>query len=237
MGCPTNCFNRPLAVLAPAEHCVVPPSEALTVMPKKGVNLRKISKVIGCAFKNALRLHFDSILLFDNDSYPSAYFLSILALEELGKVTMLDNFVWHSRIDRRRNAKEEQQSIDRVFQHQLKQKVFATDAEWFVPKKILENFRDGKIEVMKQNAVYVGLTRKNRKADLNGKVISPYDVGMQKARRQITVVNDFLVDLTLGTIKQVYGIDTEEVQSMLNASCSLNLRSDGNSWDAWPPSV
>ena len=59
---------------------------------------------------------------------------------------MLDDFVWHSRIDRRRNAKEEQQSIDRVFHNELKQKVFATDAEWFVPKYILENFRDGRLK-------------------------------------------------------------------------------------------
>lgn len=192
-------------------------------MAKQGVSLRKMCKVIGCAFENALRLHFDSILLFDNDSYPSAYFLSILALEELGKVTMLDNFVWHSRIDGRRNAKDEQESIDGIFQHQIKQRVFANDAEWFVPKKLLEDFRDGKIEVMKQNAVYVGLTRKNRKSDLNGKVISPYDVGLLKARRQITVVNDFLLDLTLGTLKEVYCIDTEEVESMLNEELLAEL--------------
>lgn len=201
----------------------MPRPEALTIMGTKGVNLRKMCKVIGCAFENALRLHFDSILLFDNESYPSAYFLSILSLEELGKVTMLDNFVWHSRIDGRYSAQDEQRSIDRIFQHQVKQKVFATDAEWFVPKKLLENFRNGKIEVMKQNAVYVGLTRKNRKSDLNGKVISPYDVGMLKARRQITVVNDFLLDLTLGTLAKVYGIDTEEVESMLNEDLLAEL--------------
>ncbi len=192
-------------------------------MSKKGVSLRKMCKVIGCAFENALRLHFDSILLFDNESYPSAYFLSILSLEELGKVTMLDNFVWHSRIDGRYGAHEEQRSIDRIFQHQTKQNVFATNAEWFVPKKLLQDFRNGKIEVMKQNAVYVGLTRKNRKSDLNGKVLTPYDVGMPKARRQITVVNDFLVDLTMGTMAQVYGIDTEEVESMLNENLLAEL--------------
>ena len=136
---------------------------------------------------------------------------------------MLDNFVWHSRIDGRGSPKREQESIDRIFQHQTKQKVFATDAEWFVPKKLLADFRNGKIELMKQNAVYVGLSRKGRKSDLNGKVISPYDVGMLKAGRQITILNDFLLDLTLGTLKEVYCIDTKEVESMLNEELLAEL--------------
>jgi AbiV family abortive infection protein len=183
---------------------------------KSGVNLNKISKVVELAFENALRLHFDSILLFENESYPSAYFLSILALEELGKVTLLDYFVWHSRISGRRSSKDEQDYIDSIFRHQLKQKVFANQAEYFVPKNMLDNFRSGNIEIMKQNAVYVGLERKNREANLKGKVITPYNVSMKKARQQITVVNDFLIDLTLGTIKEIYKIDTEGVEMMLN---------------------
>ena len=85
-----------------------------------------------------------------------------------------------------------------------------------MPKKLLADFRSGKLELLKQNAVYVGLPRKGRKNDLKGKVIIPFTVGMPKSRRQITVVNDFLMDLTLGTIKEVYSIDTEEVESMLN---------------------
>lgn len=192
-------------------------------MTNKGVNLRKIEKVIGFAFENALRLHFDSIFLFENDSYPSAYFLSVLALEELGKVTILDNFVWHTTTSGRRSARDEQESIDRIFQHQLKQRIFANDAERFVPKKLLDSFRNGKVEVLKQNAVYVGLARKGRKTDLNGKVISPYDVGLPKARRQITIVNDFLIDLALGTIKEVYLIDNEYVESMLNEELLVEL--------------
>ncbi len=136
---------------------------------------------------------------------------------------MLDNFVWYSRIYGRGSAKDEQESIDRVFQHQLKQRVFAKDAESFVPKKLLADFRSGKLEMLKQNAVYVGLPRKSRKTDLNGKVIIPFSVGMLKSRRQITIVNDFLIDLTFGTIKEVYSIDTEEVESMLNEQLLAEL--------------
>lgn len=64
---------------------------------KKGVNLKKLEKMEELTFKNALRLHFDSITMYKNRSYPTAYFLSILALEELGKASLLDDFVWQSR--------------------------------------------------------------------------------------------------------------------------------------------
>jgi AbiV family abortive infection protein len=181
---------------------------------KNGVNLNKISKVAELAFENALRLHFDSILLFEHESYPSAYFLSILALEEFGKYTLLDDFVWHSRIDGRR--KDELKDIDLILQHQLKQRVFAWDAEDFIPKRILDDFRSGRLEVLKQNAVYVGLERRQRKTNLKGKVIVPYNVGKEKAKRQITIVNDFLIDLTLSVMKEIYIIDTEGVELMLN---------------------
>ncbi|MDQ1591613.1 MAG: hypothetical protein QOG71_2240 [Pyrinomonadaceae bacterium] len=183
-------------------------------MTNSRVNLNKISKVAELAFENGIRLHFDSILLFEHESHPSAYFLSILALEEFGKYTLLDNFVWHSRIDGRRP--DEVKELDRILWHQLKQKVFANDAEDFIPKKILDDFRSGKLEVLKQNAVYVGLKRIQRKTNLKSKVITPYSVGEEKAKRQITIVNDFLINLTLSVIKDVYIIDTEGVESMLN---------------------
>ena len=37
------------------------------------------------AIKNAIRIHYDSILLFENESYPTSYHLSVLALEEIAK--------------------------------------------------------------------------------------------------------------------------------------------------------
>lgn len=56
------------------------------------VNLRKVEKMAYLALENGLRLHQDSILLFNNKRYPSAYFLSILALEEIGKFFLIEDF-------------------------------------------------------------------------------------------------------------------------------------------------
>ena len=71
------------------------------------VNLRKIDRMGVFAFENAIRLHEDSVCLFANDRLPSAFALSVLSLEELGKYFMLEDFVWHSRMDRMKPKEEE----------------------------------------------------------------------------------------------------------------------------------
>ena len=49
------------------------------------VSFDELSEMAILAFKNGLRLHFDSLILLKNDSYPSATMLSVLAMEEFGK--------------------------------------------------------------------------------------------------------------------------------------------------------
>ena len=50
----------------------------------------------------------------------------------------MDDFVWHSRVDGRRE--DELKDIDVILRHQLKQKIFAWDAKDFIPKRILDDF-------------------------------------------------------------------------------------------------
>jgi AbiV family abortive infection protein len=47
------------------------------------LNLRKLQHIAGLALQNGIRLHFDSIVLLKNKSYPSALFLSVIAMEEI----------------------------------------------------------------------------------------------------------------------------------------------------------
>ena len=58
-----------------------------------------IEHMASLAFKNGLRIHNDSIVLFNNKSYSTAYFLSVLAIEEFGKVQLLDDLYYHNNID------------------------------------------------------------------------------------------------------------------------------------------
>ena len=164
-------------------------------MPKNTVNLKKLERLEAITFKNALRLHFDSILLYKNKSYPSAYFLSILALEELGKVSLLDHFIFNAIVNGRMDSEIEILILGQMYQHRPKQIWFANDAEVLLPKRVWKEIRSGSMELCKQNSVYVGLNRKNRKLDPKSKIISPLKLKRKKAKEKITVVNDYLLIL------------------------------------------
>ena len=84
------------------------------------INLKKIERMEELAFKNTLRLHNDSIILFRARAYASSYFLSVLAQEELGKTYVLNDFIWHS-CEGRMSDKEEKKWLRMIYDHVFKQ--------------------------------------------------------------------------------------------------------------------
>ena len=62
----------------------LPIARILSVTLSK-ISVRKVNELEFQCYQNALRLHFDSILLLRADSYPSAFALSVIACEEFGK--------------------------------------------------------------------------------------------------------------------------------------------------------
>ena len=190
-----------------------------------GISLVKIDKMSGLSFENGLRLHFDSILLFRNQSYPSAYFLSVLAVEEIGKAFLLEDFLWHSIVDGRMEQESEARFLDRVFSHRFKQSSFARHLEVMGRSSFFRSLYGGELETLKQRSVYVGLPRHRKSIDLKGRINNPLKVGQVKAQKQITDVNDCLLDFTLGVIKQVYIVDSPSVEDSLNERLLSQLRS------------
>jgi len=67
---------------------------------------------------------------------------------------------------------------------------------------------------MKQNSIYVGLDRKKGKIDFKSKVRTPFKINRDKARRQITIVNDYIAELCVGIMKHVYYLDTDDSQRL-----------------------
>ena len=143
-------------------------------MQNKNVNLKKIERMGVLSFRNAIRLHEDSILLFSNERYPSAYTLSVLALEEVGKCITLEDFVYHSPSAERMDPKDEESWIRSIYNHRHKQNRFAEHINMpQFAKRAIENLYAGKIEAAKQNSIYVGLPRKGRRIDLKGRISTP----------------------------------------------------------------
>ena len=189
------------------------------------INLRKIEKMSCLAFKNGLRLHCDSILLFKNKCFPSAYFLSILALEEIGKFFLLEDFWWHSKINGRMDKKTEEEFIKLIYMHRPKQSSFAYNLDGPFPTSIFaKSLFNGDIETKKQNAIYVGLFRSKRKINTKSKINNPINISKLKSSNQITSVNDKLILFILGVIKTVYSVETECAEKILNKNLYKQLR-------------
>lgn len=212
------------------------------------INLKKLAKIEELALKNALRLHYDAMSLFKIKSYPSAYFLSVLSQEEIGKARILDDIVWYSMPNEDMPEGWKQIWVDRIFDHGAKQKQFILQGGIAVPdyrhelydKDFFKKVFSGGIEQLKQNSIYVGLPRHKKKteiqdadklglpykkaiADLRGKICSPFNVKREKAEKQITVVNDFLIDYIMGIIYGYYTWDNENISRFLNKNLLKRL--------------
>lgn len=197
------------------------------------VNLNKLAKVEALAFRNALRLHYDSIVLFKNGSYPSTYYLSVLASEELGKAFILGDIVFYAITGDSGDARRfplhllAVRGIDDVFSHRRKQVKFASQVSDLlflsIPKGYMEGVLFGRTEVLKQKAAYVGLSRKKGRTDLKSRVSVPTTIGRKAAVKQITNVNEYLLHLTLGVMKDVYTYDNENVERLLNKRLFVRL--------------
>jgi AbiV family abortive infection protein len=198
------------------------------------MKVKKAAKIAEQAFLNGVRLHKDSILLLNSHSYPSAYQLSVLAQEEIGKAFLMEDYIFYKNQNNESLLEDYSKLLEVVFtSHQPKQGAFSKQAdESYVRKghykvpKIMREASSGLMEVRKQNATYVGLTRKNRKVIFSGKILVPQKlVRPLTVKRMITRVNDFVVDLCEGFQRGIYAVETEELEEQLTLVLARELES------------
>ena len=198
---------------------------------------RQFDRLAGACFQNALRLHLDAIRLYKARSYPSALALSILAMEELAKTFLVEDSLWHDRVDD--VPVEEAWQFMRIDlrNHVIKQSVFANRArpprydfktrtsigDWFW-KLVLS----GDLERLKQSATYVGLST-GKSAKARTRIASPSRISARRARAFITVVSDYLIDLVVGHLRDYYDADSDAVRAATNSALLRRLLA------AWRP--
>ena len=183
------------------------------------------------SFQNAIRLHKDAIALYKLGSFLTAYQLSILSQEEIGKTFLLEEHIFQM-AGRVKDIDKETEDImtKALLSHRVKQRWFSRVADdYFKYKgkrlsKFIREVESGKLEENKQNATYVGLTKQNKTMNPNGKIINPLKrVKTEDAKKHITRVNDYIVDLIEGCRRGVYSVDTEEVDSCLTMDLAKEL--------------
>jgi AbiV family abortive infection protein len=169
------------------------------------------------SYQNAIRLHEDAIILFKKKRYPSAYNLSVHSLEEIGKYYWLDDFIWHSRIEGRMKAEDEEAFIQAIYSHRAKQGMFSYANN--PPDNALEIanlISTGQIEKHKQESMYVGLPKIKKGINLFGKISIPIKkITENRVSKQITFINDYIICHIAGLKKGAYCVDIEEVEHIL----------------------
>ena len=178
------------------------------------ISNRKLARIGELSFMNAVRLHKDAIILYKKRSFASAYFLSVLAIEELGRVHMIEKAL---SLDGGL-GEYEQQFLRVLYDHSMKQGYFYNNSffhSWFdgtaKHKAFIESISKGSLEKAKQESVYVGLPKNRKEVDTTGRLSNPFKVSEKKASKQITIVSDEILVLAFGHIYQVHGIDNPMV--------------------------
>jgi AbiV family abortive infection protein len=159
-----------------------------------GISKYKLNKIATESLRNTIRLHFDSVLLYENESYPSAFQLSVLALEEFSKANWVDHYIWSSETNEGYpDADFEQDWLKLLYLHPKKQWNFvARETDDYSPN-FLSLIKDRKLEEKKQNSIYVGLSRIKGKINTDSRVSTPWRVKQKDAKQFISIINDELL--------------------------------------------
>ncbi|MFY9462765.1 MAG: AbiV family abortive infection protein [Candidatus Sungiibacteriota bacterium] len=182
---------------------------------KKRITLSRIEKMAALSIDNALRFHFDSIALFKNQSYPSCFLLEVLAIEEIGKMFLLEDLWWHSVIEGKREEKEEKEWLNFMYSHRFKQNFFVRNFDASLKKRLSHVIVRGDLDILKQKSTYVGLRRQGKSIHLNKHIENPLDITKRMAEKLITDVSDELLVFIQGCIKGVYSVETKSVSRIL----------------------
>lgn len=180
---------------------------------------RKLENLALLSFKNALRLHNDSLVLFKEKSFSSAYFISVLALEELGKVNLLNSdHIWEALNYGGRDAVLS--SLKITYDHKVKQKAAFEWTSFYKKNKDRGNFEEikklksvleGKFDIEKQKSMYAGFEKINGKIDLFARIHNPMKMGKDKIEKQLALVHEILLKLIIKCLKGIYSWDYEKL--------------------------
>ena len=159
----------------------------------EGISKYKLNKMAIESLRNAIRLHFDSILLYCNKSYPSSFHLSVIAMEELSKAKWIEHYVDSSETNEGYpDVIFEQEWLRLLYFHQKKQWAFIARDMFDYSPKFRSFIENGELDKKKQDALYVGLGRKKGSIDVKSRISTPWKIKQTDAKQCISLVNSEL---------------------------------------------
>lgn len=122
----------------------------------------------------------------------------------------------------------EEAYLQLIYNHKSKQHNFAMNClEFPFFTKKTNTSLIGKLEIAKQNSLYVGLERKGRNINMRGRIKHPFSITNTQTKKQITLVNDSLLEMNLRKLKGVSEYDSEEVENYLTYDLYHILKKNG----------
>jgi AbiV family abortive infection protein len=172
---------------------------------------------------NALRLHRDAIILFNAGSYPSAYQLSVLSLEEFAKAKWIEHYYWTSITNcGLPGAESEQAWLKLLYMHSEKQYAFVGRDMFEYSPALVEFIKSGKLERRKQQAVYVGLERDRKSIHVNSRIAVPTSIRQKEAKQLISWINaEFTFVYKRLTFQEYYFGISEMDEIMLSTAANV----------------
>ena len=150
---------------------------------------RKYRQLALESLRNALRLLRDAVALYESGSFPTAFQLAVLAMEEYAKAKWVDHVYDASITNDGFGSEEFEQSwLKLLYLHPAKQEAFLGREYFEFSPKILKAASDGTLERKKQTATYVGLPRKGKKIDVNARVSTPHHIRQSDAKQMISLI-------------------------------------------------
>lgn len=193
----------------------------------KSRRINKFYRLSTEAIKNALRLHFDSILLFNNESFPSSYTLAVLALEEISKSDWIDHYVEVSTTNHglpEPDGKEEQDWVKLLYMHTKKQFAFVNQQYDSLDPSFYEFVASSKLENSKQQSIYVGLERSKGKINTKSRISLPDQIKSSDAKKIISLNNEVIIAQCRRNIIHDYYYGPYEKFELLNEEMMDKLR-------------
>lgn len=182
------------------------------------VPLDELSNVAILAFENGLRLHFDSILLYENGSFPSSVVLSVLAMEEFGKYFSLSAYVFYTRTSDHRDKEFDGEFLNKLYNHPFKQRsTFGRDG-FIASTEHFNKANSRYYEDLKQRALYIGYERKKGDLLFDKGINNPHHINRQIAKEQISFQNELIVDVVKQHLDGILEFDEPKVNEMLTSN-------------------
>jgi AbiV family abortive infection protein len=156
------------------------------------LSARKYRQLAVESLRNSLRLLRDAMTLYGGGSYPTAFQLAVLSLEEYAKAKWVDHVYYASisntGLPKDSEASYEQSWLRLLYSHSKKHAAFGWQDYFEFSPSFLRAAEDGNLELKKQQATYVGLPKRGNYVDVNSRISLPNSITRVEAKQMISLI-------------------------------------------------